>query len=51
MSSTDGYTGDVPPGGPEGGEAEASRAPRRVIGFHASQVIKSRIDRALAKLG
>jgi ubiquinol-cytochrome c reductase iron-sulfur subunit len=32
MSSTDGYTGDVPPGGPEGGEAEASRAPHRVIG-------------------
>ena len=32
MSSTDGYTGDVPPGGPEGGEAEASRTPHRVIG-------------------
>lgn len=31
--------------------APAPIAPRRVIGFHASQVIKSRIDRALAKLG
>ncbi len=28
--------------------AAAAIAPRRVIGFHASQVIKSRIDRALA---
>jgi ubiquinol-cytochrome c reductase iron-sulfur subunit len=32
MSSTDGYTGDVPPGGPEAGETEASRTPHRVIG-------------------
>ena len=31
--------------------APAAIAPRRVIGFRASQVIKSRIDRALAKLG
>jgi integration host factor subunit alpha len=29
--------------------APAPIAPRRVIGFHASQVIKARIDRALAK--
>jgi ubiquinol-cytochrome c reductase iron-sulfur subunit len=33
MSSTEGYPGDFPPGGgPDGGEAEASRAPHRVIG-------------------
>jgi ubiquinol-cytochrome c reductase iron-sulfur subunit len=32
MSSTDGYTADVPPGGPEDGETETSRAPHRVIG-------------------
>ena len=29
--------------------APATIAPRRVIGFHASQVIKARIDRALSK--
>ena len=32
MSSTDGYSEDVPPGGPEAGETEASRTPHRVIG-------------------
>jgi ubiquinol-cytochrome c reductase iron-sulfur subunit len=36
MSSTEGYPGDFPPdGGPEGGEAETSRAPHRVIGTPA----------------
>ena len=32
MSSTDGYSEDVPPGGPEAVETEASRTPHRVIG-------------------
>ncbi|MGI8839391.1 MAG: integration host factor subunit alpha [Caulobacteraceae bacterium] len=31
--------------------APATIAPRRVVSFHASQVIKTRIDRALAKRG